>query len=399
MVFGVSSDNGEHTAYELGSDHVEHRHGMLSLCGFPLVVPPVFAVFHVGCGRDRGQVEQRLDVLVRPLRDLGLGMYAFPRGVSEGCQPRVAEELPRVLEPREAHGDGDHVERHPVADAVHRLEQLHLTAYLLVRGDQLSQLLVKKLKLFVERLDDGLPHAALLGVVLWIHEALLVVELALVPLLVLEQHVPVGQLALDGGERAVGHAVGHGLVGEAVGVLGDAARVHLVVLAPRYPEGVLDPRRVLHPEEKSELVAGAHQGIDVPPRELGAHDHVVRCDPMVFHPFPDGLLDGRYRVRALVFPHALFLFSQADVHFFLADVDADLMVFHNIALLFADFGPPSPAHKPYRFWTHIPIRAFGTAGAGRSKKVLGSFPFASVVYRPAPLSLVKHSVYCLYFYS
>ena len=326
-------------------------------------------------------------------------MDTLSRGVLEWCQSSIAEELPWVLEPFEAHSDGDHVERYPVANAVHRLEQFHLAAYLLIRGDQPGQLLVKESQLLVEGLDDGVPKAALLGVVLGIHEALLVMELGLVPLPVLQQHVPVGQLALDGGKRAVWHSVGHGLVGETVCVLRDAACVYLVVLAPRYPEGVLDSCRILHPEEEPEFVAGAHQGIDVPSRELGAYNNIIQRNPAFFHPFLNGFLDGRDGVWGLILPYALFPASEADVHFFLADVDADLMIFHIIALLLADFGPPSHAHKPYRFRTHIPIRAFGTTDAGRSKKVLGSFPFAAVVYRPAPLSLVKHSVYCLYFYS
>ena len=53
--------------------------------------------------------------------------------------------------------------------------------------------------------------------------------------------------------------VGHGLVGEAVGILYNTACVYLVVLAPRYYEEVLDFCQILHPEEETEFVAGAHQ--------------------------------------------------------------------------------------------------------------------------------------------
>ena len=109
---------------------------------------------------------------------------------------------------------------------------------------------------------------------------------------------------------------------------------------------------------------------------------------MSFQDLSDGLLDGRYRVQALVFLHTLFLFSKTNVHFFLADVDADLIIFHNVAMLLADFWPPSNAHKPYRFRTNISIQTFGMAGSGRSKKILGSSPVAATIYRLVPLSLL-----------
>ena len=138
------------------------------------------------------------------------------------------------------------------ADNVHQIEQLNLTACILVRCDQRVQLLVEERHLLVEDLDDGSPKAALLGVVYRVHETFLVVEFGLVPLAVIEQHVAVGQFALDG------------------------------------------------------------------------------C----------------YSVRGLTFLEVLFAPSYADVHFFLADVDAVLMVFQIIALLISDIGPLSLGRTP-----------------------------------------------------
>ena len=199
-------------------------------------------------------------------------------------------------------------------------------------------LVVNEGYLLVERLDHSRPRALLSPVIFSVHISLLVTELRLVLFPVVGQRVTVCEQVLQRDECLVGHLVRHGLVGEAEGILRDAAGIHPVILPPGDAEGVLNPCRILHPQEQPHLVAGTDQRIDVSSRELSAHQQVVIGHAALFLDSLHAFFDGRHGVLDFLLTDGMRAFLQADVQLFLADVDAHLIILHSFAFSFVDFG-------------------------------------------------------------
>ena len=141
----VCSDDGKHGQNKLGSDSVEHRHGILALFHLSLIVVGEVVLFAPSRHGQGTQVEHGLQALVGPLRDPVLGADARSRRVFEGGCSRVTAELPAVLEEREALGSGNHSHRCLPAHARNGLQQLSLMSHRLVLPHQTFQFLFRLL--------------------------------------------------------------------------------------------------------------------------------------------------------------------------------------------------------------------------------------------------------------
>ena len=149
-VFPFPPYDGEHPAYELELDGVEHRAGVFSLRGLALVVARHLVI--VSYRRKRRLGYRGLDGCHGQFRDLGPSPDGGSRGVGERRDPDVTGVLPGIVEGLEIVGGGDGGDGVDGSYALYACQQRVARQDLRVLADGLLHLLLDPV---YESSDDG----------------------------------------------------------------------------------------------------------------------------------------------------------------------------------------------------------------------------------------------------